>query len=66
MSANGHLWIVDKEGKVREDLADYEHHSGPVCLVCGYSYCVYCHPKGAPEPCPYPAKTPEPRTTEAL
>jgi hypothetical protein len=56
---NGHTWKLDKDGKVDEmavdvDDEDGNSHGGPLCSVCGYSYCAMCYPEGAPESCPKP------------
>jgi MOSC domain-containing protein YiiM len=38
-----HTWQLDEKGKTDYDANNYDHHSGPVCSVCGYSFCFLCY-----------------------
>lgn len=49
----GHVWALDKEGKPDGFAFDNDYHNGPVCTVCGYSFCVY-EQTMASEACPGP------------
>lgn len=47
---DGHKW------KMSDDGIDYfaystDYHNGPVCKVCGYTFCEHCTPNGYDTPC---------------
>lgn len=39
---DGHRWRVDEDGVIDTFAMSIDFHNGPVCEVCGYSYCVHC------------------------
>jgi predicted Fe-S protein YdhL (DUF1289 family) len=47
----GHVWKLDERGWVDKYAMESDPHSGPVCVVCGYSYCTGCQ-RGPDEDCP--------------
>lgn len=47
-----HDWETDENGNIDEWAMSYEHHNGPACERCGYSFCMHCKPNGwNEEPC---------------
>lgn len=49
-----HEFYTDKDGN-RDDLrTEGDHHNGPVCRVCGESFCVHCSPERVDEECAGP------------
>jgi len=46
----GHEWRRDKDGSIDIWGLEYEHHNGPVCVRCGYSFCHHCQ-TGPTEDC---------------
>ncbi len=39
----GHVWKLDKNGEVDDVAFDEWGHYGPVCIKCGYGFCVSCY-----------------------
>jgi hypothetical protein len=49
-----HEFYADEDGD-RDDLrSEGGHHNGPVCRVCGESFCVHCSPERVDEECAGP------------
>lgn len=38
-----HLWRLDEKGEIDIFAMDYGYCNGPVCRVCGHSFCVHCN-----------------------
>lgn len=60
LDPRGHVWKLDERGNT--DVLAYEveaeegffgGHNGPVCIKCGFYFCMYCHPGVPDEECPY-------------
>ena len=34
---------------------DYDIHNGPLCVRCGFTFCVHCHYPTVPSECPVAA-----------
>lgn len=52
MNTKGHLWKRDfNVGGV--DIFAYEtgYHNGPICVLCGYSFCRHCNNNVPTIPC---------------
>jgi hypothetical protein len=51
--AKGHIWKRRDYDKRMIDIFGHDSgdHNGPICTVCGYSFCHHCH-KTPPESCP--------------
>lgn len=46
-----HAWKKNADGTIDTCASDYEHHNGPMCERCCYSYCEHCQDgpdKGVP------------------
>lgn len=39
-----HEWEKDDDGSVDEFAFDWGYHNGPVCEICGFSFCEHCNP----------------------
>ena len=48
---NKHLWKKDEFGEIDEFAYSVDYHNGPVCKVCGYSFCIHCHPEQIESDC---------------
>ncbi len=46
-----HIWKLADDGTVDIWGMDVGNHNGPKCVLCGYSYCMHCHPNGPPVEC---------------
>jgi len=40
-----HRWKTDNFGKVDNFAFEHANHNGPVCVVCGKSFCEHCEPE---------------------
>lgn len=49
-----HEFYTDKDGDRDDSRAEGDHHNGPVCRVCGESFCVHCSPERVDEECSGP------------
>lgn len=43
----GHVWKLDENGDIDHfgvewDEDQWRGHNGPICTVCGYSFCHHC------------------------
>jgi len=38
----GHVWERNEDGSVNALAFDYDDHTGPRCVVCGYVFCDNC------------------------
>lgn len=43
---NYHTWKKEEDGEIDEFAFMGEICNGPVCEVCGYSFCKHCNPDG--------------------
>lgn len=45
---NPDVWDDDSTGSKRDNFARNapDPHNGPKCKLCGFNFCVHCHPEG--------------------
>ena len=53
----GHSWRRDESGAIDEFGLDVEYHNGPICTICGFSFCQHCKISELPE-CKKPEEKP--------
>jgi hypothetical protein len=49
-----HEFYTDEDGDRDDSRSEGSHHNGPVCRVCGESFCVHCSPERVDEECAGP------------
>ena len=52
-----HVWKKNDDGTIDTFAYSYEHHNGPVCLVCGREFCEHCTPECYDQECYYADET---------
>lgn len=45
-----HTWR-EEDSRIDRFAYDAGYHNGPVCVVCGFYYCVHCDPKAVDSEC---------------
>jgi hypothetical protein len=51
LEAAGHKLKLDDDGTVDSFALDYEHHNGPMCVLCDEMWCEHCRDEIKPCPC---------------
>jgi hypothetical protein len=47
----GHEWRRGEDGDIDHWVLDVDHHNGPGCRLCHYSFCEHCTRVEDIEPC---------------
>lgn len=50
-NTKGHQWRTNEDGSI--DIFGYDAglHNGPICVLCGYSFCHHCSDGVAKQEC---------------
>jgi len=42
-----HTWAKTNNGEVEEfQVGEEDYHTGPICSICGFSFCIHCNEDG--------------------
>jgi hypothetical protein len=60
-----HIWEKNSDGSIKEIQTGIEdYHTGPICVICGFSFCQDCNEDGwDDDTCPGPDEKEKPSIT---